>query len=126
MISAYKVVKLGGFVPVQSKRYLGEFEQMVLLAVLHLEDRAYGVRITKEIQLRSGREVSRGSLYVTFDRLEAKGLVDSSYGDASDTRGGRRRRYVRVTPEGVDALRESRQALTGLWNGLESMLDSRS
>ncbi len=106
-----------------TKRYLGEFEQMVLLASLHLGDEAYGVRLTQEIQERSGREVSRGALYVTFDRLEAKGLIASNYGDPSDTRGGRRRRYVSVTAQGLAALRESRQALMGLWRGLEAKLD---
>lgn len=105
------------------KRYLGEFEQMVLLAALHLGGEAYGVRLAQEIADRSGREVSRGALYVTFDRLEAKGLIASNYGDPSDRRGGRRRRYVSVTPLGLDALRESRAALLGLWEGLEAELD---
>ena len=109
-----------------TKRYLGEFEQMVLLAALHLKREAYGVRLTEEISDRSGREVSRGALYVTFDRLEKKGLIASRYGDANDTRGGRRRRYVRVTTEGLEALRESRQALMGLWRGLEAELDGRA
>ena len=106
------------------KRYLGEFEQMVLLASMHLRDEAYGVRITEEITERSGREVSRGALYVTFDRLEKKGLIESRYGDPSDTRGGRRRRYVKATRQGMEALRESRQALMGLWRGLEADLDA--
>ncbi len=96
---------------------------MVLLAALHLGDEAYGVRLTQEIVERSGREVSRGALYVTFDRLEAKAFIASHYGDPSDTRGGRRRRYVRVTARGLAALRESRQALMGLWRGLEAELD---
>lgn len=108
------------------KRYLGEFEQMVLLAALHLKGDAYGVRLTDEIAKRSGREVSRGALYVTFDRLENKGLIESRYGDANDTRGGRRRRYVQVTADGLAALRESRNALMGLWLGLEAELDGHA
>ena len=107
-----------------SKRYLGELEQMVLLAALRLRGGAYGVRITEEIRERSMRDVSRGSLYVTFNRLESKGLIESEFGDPSDTRGGRRRRYISVTPLGLEALRESRQALIGLWGGLETELDA--
>ena len=108
------------------KRYLGEFEQMVLLATLHLGERAYGIEIRDAIRARSGRDISRGSLYVTFDRLEKKGLVVSEYGDPSDTRGGRRRRYIKVTEAGVAALRESRRALLGLWEGLERTLDAEA
>jgi DNA-binding PadR family transcriptional regulator len=105
---------------------LGAFEQYVLLAVLHLGAEAYGVRISDEITRRSGRDVSRGSLYVTFDRLEAKGLIVSEYGDGSDKRGGRRRRYVSLTPTGVEALRGAREELMRLWEGLEGVLGERT
>lgn len=105
------------------KRYLGEFEQMVLLAVLGLEDNAYGVRIMEALEERVSREVSRGSLYITLDRLEAKGLLRSTLSDPTAARGGRRKRFVEVTPEGVRALAESRRALQELWRGLDSMLD---
>ena len=82
-----------------TKKYLGELEQMVLLAVLRLRGGAYGVRITEEILASSGRDVSRGSLYVTFNRLESKGLIASEFGDPSDTRGGRRRGWPGSAPD---------------------------
>ena len=106
-----------------SHKYLGAFEQMLLLAAMRLGDDAYGVRIVEEIRARSGRNVTRGSLYVTFDRLEAKGLIASSYRDSSDDRGGRRRRYIIVTEGGRLALREARSDLQGLGEGLEAELD---
>ena len=107
-------------------RYLGAFEQMLMLAALRLRGEAYGTRIAEEIRERSGRAVNRGSLYVTFDRLEARGLIESEYTSGDEPRRGRRRRIVRVTPTGLDALREARAALTGLWDGLEAELDGRA
>ena len=101
---------------------LGQFEQLVLLAVLHLEHKAYGVEIAAAIEERSGRSVSRSALYVTFDRLEAKGLLESHLQNATAERGGKLRRYVTVTPLGLQQLRESRTALMGMWQGLESIL----
>ncbi len=101
---------------------LGEFEQLVLLAVLHLDADAYGVAIASAIEERSGRPVSRSSLYVTFDRLEAKKYLKSALKPGGDARGDRMRRYVRVTPAGIRALRESREALLGMWRGLEAVL----
>ncbi len=101
---------------------LGQFEQLVLLAVLHLEHKAYGVEIAAAIEERSGRSVSRSALYVTFDRLEAKGLLESHLQNATPERGGKLRRYVTVTPLGLQQLRESRTALMGMWQGLESIL----
>lgn len=99
---------------------------MVMLAAHRLRGEAYGVRIKDEIEGRSGRQVSRGSLYVTFDRLEAKGMIESDYCDLADNRGGRMRRYVRVTDAGLGALSEARQALLGLWSGLEPELDAEA
>lgn len=104
---------------------LGEFEQLVLLAVLHLGDRAYGVEIVRTIEERTGRSVSRSSLYVTFDRLEAKGYLTSALKAGDPTRQGRMRRYVGVTSEGMSALRESRETLLGMWRGLEPVLEGR-
>lgn len=104
---------------------LGEFEQLVLLAVLHLGDDAYGVAIVDAIEERARRSVSRSSLYVTFDRLEAKGYLASELRTGSKSRGGKLRRYVTVTPDGLAALRESREALLGMWHGLEPMLEGR-
>jgi len=104
--------------------YLGEFEQMLLLAILRLDDEAYGVRLMEELEDRVGRSVSRGSVYVTMDRLEDKGWLASETSPARPERGGRPRRIVRVTPEGVGALRKSREALLTLWDGLEQALDA--
>ena len=99
--------------------YLGEFEQMLLLAALRLGDGAYGVALIKELEITVGRRVSRGSVYVTLDRLEEKGCVSSSLSPARAERGGRPRRIVKVTPEGVAQLRRSKDALQALWEGVE-------
>ncbi len=102
--------------------FLGEFEQMVLLAIIQLKDDAYGVRIREEIEQRVGREVARGALYTTLDRMESKGLVISSSGEKQADRGGRPRRYFTVSAAGLESLRESRKALLSLWSGIEGVL----
>ena len=103
--------------------YLGEFEQVLLLTILRLSDDAYGVRIMREIEASIGRRVSRGSVYVTLDRLEEKGWIQSASAPARSGRGGRPRRVVRVTLDGIAELRRSREALLTLWDGLERALD---
>ncbi len=103
--------------------YPGEFEQMLLLAVMRLRSEAYGIGLMEELESRAGRRVSRGSVYVTLDRLEDKGWIMSEMSASRPERGGRPRRIVRVTPAGVDALRKSRAALLSLWDGLEHALD---
>lgn len=105
-----------------SHQTLGEFEQMVLLAILHVGDDAYGVPIVDEIERRTGRSVSRAAVYVTLRRLEGKGLVASWMSDPTPERGGKARRCVRVAPEGVRLLRDSRLAMDRMWGGLESVL----
>ncbi len=100
---------------------LGDFEQLVLLAILHLGDEAYGPRIVDTIEEKGGRKISRSALYVTFDRLEAKRHLTSSLRHPSEERGGRMRRYVKVAPAGLDALRESRHVLEGMWRGLDAV-----
>ncbi|MCH7530627.1 MAG: helix-turn-helix transcriptional regulator [Gemmatimonadetes bacterium] len=105
--------------------YLGEFEQMLLLAAMRLEDEAYGVTLMRELESRVGRAVSRGSVYVTLDRLEDKGWIASELSASRQERGGRPRRIIRVTREGVAALQRSRAALLNLWDGLEDALDAR-
>ena len=102
--------------------FLGEFEQMLLLAAMRLGDDAYGVRLMEELEASVGRRVSRGSVYVTLDRIEDKGWIESETVEAAGNRGGRPRRVVRVTPEGKDVLRKSREALLTLWDGLEHAL----
>jgi PadR family transcriptional regulator, regulatory protein PadR len=97
---------------------LGEFEQMVLLAILQLGDDVYGVPIVDEIERRTGRSVSRAAVYVTLRRLEKKGLLESWMGEPIDERGGKARRMVRVRPEGRRLVLESRQAMDAMWEGL--------
>lgn len=101
---------------------LGEFEQIVLLAIVRLKGDVYGVPIVEEIERRTGRSVSRAAVYVTLRRLEAKGLVASWMSDPTPERGGKPRRLVRVEPEGARLLRESRRAMDGMWEGLDPAL----
>lgn len=101
--------------------YLGEFEQMLLLAALRLGEGAYGVALMKELERSVSRRVSRGSVYVTLDRLEEKGWVTSRLSGSRPERGGRPRRLVQVTPQGVAELRRSREALLTLWEGVEAL-----
>jgi DNA-binding PadR family transcriptional regulator len=101
---------------------LGEFEVVVLMAALHLGQDAFGSAIRTEIENRTGRTVSRGSVYITLDRLEEKGLLQSKLGDASPRRGGRPKRLFRVTPPGVKAVRHSVATLARMHRGLEPIL----
>ncbi len=105
-----------------SHQGLGEFEQMVLLAILRLDGDVYGVRIVEEIEARTGRSVSRPAVYVTLRRLEQKGLVSSWMSEPVPERGGKPRRFVRVEAEGERLLRESRRALERMWQGLSPAL----
>lgn len=100
---------------------LGEFEQSVLLAVLHLRDDAYGVAIRREIESRTRRPVAVGALYTALDRLERKGYVSSRMSDPTPERGGRSKRYFRTLAAGVRALRGSRDRLARMWKGLEDL-----
>ena len=102
---------------------LGGLEQMVvLLAVLHLEEGAYAVSIRRELERRSGKRVSRGALYTVLERLESKGYLSSHMGSPTSERGGRPKRFYRVTPSGVKAVKSSKETMIGLWRGLESVL----
>ena len=107
----------------QAKKFLGEFEQMVVAAILRLGDEAYGVSIIEEIAAHAGREVRSGALSLTLDRMERKGLLSSTLGDPSESRGGRARRYIRLTPEGLELARESREAMLSMWRDLEGAYD---
>jgi PadR family transcriptional regulator PadR len=106
--------------------HLGEFEQIVLLAVLRLGDDAYGVPIRREIEKRTRRSLTVGALYRTFDRLEEKGYVTSWFSDPIPERGGRSKRYFKVEPLGMRALRDSREALTAMWEGLDGQVTNGS
>jgi DNA-binding PadR family transcriptional regulator len=98
---------------------LGEFEQMILLAVLQCGDDAYGVTVLEELANRSKRRVASGAIYMTLDRLEKKGLLVSRLSDPTAERGGRAKRCYKVTKPAVAALKHSRRALISLWDGLE-------
>ena len=98
---------------------LGEFELIVLLAVLQLGEQAYGVPVREEILRRTGRDVARGAVYVTLDRLSRKGYLRSRLGEATAERGGRPKRYFEMTARGSRALRESLAALERMREGLE-------
>lgn len=98
---------------------LGEFEHVVLLAVLRLGDAAYGVTVRDELSRRTGREPARGALYVTLDRLESKGYLESRFGSGEPGRGGRPRRYFSLTTEGLATLDRTRRTFLALWQGIE-------
>jgi DNA-binding PadR family transcriptional regulator len=100
-------------------RSLGEFEQIVLLAVLRLGDEAYGVTILAEIAAKTGRNPSPGALYTTLHRMEDKGLVTFRDGSPTPERGGRAKRFVAVTREGRNALASAQSAFQSLLDGLD-------
>ncbi len=102
---------------------LGEFEQIVLLAVLRRGDNAYGASVRKELRARTDRTIARGALYVTLERLERKGLLTSKMGAATPERGGKAKRYYGLSAEGLTLLRQSGRDLMSLWQGYESVLD---
>jgi PadR family transcriptional regulator PadR len=97
---------------------MGEFEQLVLLALLRLANDAYGMEVRLEIERRTGREVSYGAVYTTLDRLERKGFVAHRVGEATGERGGRARKYFHVCPAGREALADTRRTLAGMWEGV--------
>jgi DNA-binding PadR family transcriptional regulator len=101
---------------------IGEFEHLVLLAILRLEGDAYAPEILEEIETRTGRRASRGSIYVTLDRLEEKGLLRSEIEAGAPARGGHPRRQLHLTPAGIEALRDSWEALLRMWRGVEERL----
>ena len=102
--------------------YLGEFEQQVLLVILRLKDEAYGPDISRELEARAGRRVSRGALYTTFDRLEDKGLIRWRTVPGSAARDGLPRRLYAVSAAGMAALRAARDVVRKLWDGLDARL----
>jgi DNA-binding PadR family transcriptional regulator len=97
---------------------MGEFETLVLLAVLRLGNRAYGMEIREEIERRTRRAVSYGAVYTALDRLERKGFVSFDLGDPTPERGGKARKYFRVGRAGAEALRNTRHALGVMWEGV--------
>jgi PadR family transcriptional regulator, regulatory protein PadR len=108
------------------KRYdaLGEFEQSVLLAIAHLGADAYGMTVRREIERRTGRPVAVGALYTALDRLERKGYVSSSMSDPTPERGGRSKRHFHLRAAGAGALRQARERMNRMWDGLPENLKS--
>src|SRR5471032_421917 len=105
--------------------YLGEFEHIVVLALLRLEERAYGVTVRQEIELRTRREVSIGAVYATLDRLETKGYVKSLRGDPTPERGGRSKRFFRVSGKGLEAVNRTQRALQKMTQGLAFFISAQ-
>ncbi|HEX3941198.1 MAG TPA: PadR family transcriptional regulator [Acidobacteriaceae bacterium] len=105
---------------------LGEFEQVVLLAILRLDKEAYGVTIRSEIASCTGREPAPGALYTTLDRMESKGIVRSWLGEATPQRGGRPKRYFAVTKAGRAALIHAQKSYQRLLQGLDLLGDANA
>jgi len=101
--------------------YLGDFDLMVLLALMRLDENAYGVPISQEIERQSGREAALGTIYAALERLEENGLVSSELGRPTPERGGRAKRFFHITKKGLREVREARRALINLWRGLEEL-----
>jgi len=97
---------------------LGEFEHLVMLAILRLAADAYGMRVRREIAGRTGRDVTIGAVYATLDRLEAKGLVSSRMGEPTAERGGRAKRSFRLTGAGIEAVNRAQESLLSMLDGI--------
>lgn len=104
-----------------SREALGNFELMVLLAILRVGEDAYGVPIARELEESSGKNVLLGSVYAALDRLETKGLVSSRVGDPTPERGGRAKKFFKVTAKGLREVRDAQRTLVKLWRGLPAL-----
>ena len=109
------------------REFLGGFELLVLLALIQLgDDEAYGVPIAHAIEENSGRDVALGSVYLTLERLERKGLVTSRLGEPTPERGGRAKTYFRITAQGLRDVRRTRETLISLWHGVPQLEGTRA
>jgi PadR family transcriptional regulator, regulatory protein PadR len=106
--------------------YLGNFDLLLLLALLRLGDDAYGVTIAQELEEQTGREVVVASVYARLESLQERGLVASSLGDPTPERGGRAKRYFHITGAGIREIRDARRALTNMWKGLPELKGERA
>jgi len=104
-------------------KHLGEFEHLLLLAIMRQGNDISGSEVTGELTRRTGRAPARGTMYVTLDRLERKGYLSSAMGDPSPERGGKAKRLYAITPAGLEVLKQSGQALQAMWQGYESLLE---
>ncbi|MDJ0652513.1 MAG: helix-turn-helix transcriptional regulator [Xanthomonadales bacterium] len=102
------------------EKYLGEFEFLVIAALLRLGKNAYGVSVRSEIKKRTGRQVSFGAVYTTLDRLESKSLVRSRSGEATPSRGGRPKKHFEVTARGVDAMKRTLESVQSMVDGIDT------
>lgn len=102
---------------------VGEFEHLVLLAILRLGDHAYGASVYEELAEHTDRGVLRPAVYNALRRLEAKGLITSELGEPTPERGGRAKRFFRLERPGVTVLQESRRTLLSMWDGVAAVLD---
>ena len=107
------------------KTYLGEFEQMVLLAILQGGENANALEIRRELEASAHRKVTKGAFYTTLDRLEKKNYLTWEARVAEGGRGGHPQRHFTVTPEGIAELQKAKAALTRLWRGLDGVLEVR-
>jgi len=103
---------------------VAEFELRVLLTVHRLSHDAYAIGVHDDLQRRAGQKTSLGAVYITLDRLERKGLLDSRLGDPSPARGGRAKRYYRLTRQGLVTMREECRVMRRLWDGLDVAADN--
>jgi PadR family transcriptional regulator PadR len=108
------------------RSYLGEFEELVLLAVAMFDGQAYGVGITHEIIEQTGRSVRLNQVHASLHRLEEKGMVTSKMGDPTPERGGRRKRFFRITAYGQQTLQEIQNVRVRMWNAVSSTLKPSS
>lgn len=97
---------------------MGHFQALVMLAILRLGNRAYGMEVREEIERRTGREASYGAVYTVLDRLESKGWVSFELGEPTPERGGRAKKYFRVEAAGREALRDARRVSGVVWDGV--------
>lgn len=105
----------------RKRTYPGPFELMAMLALMRLGQDAYGVPIFREIEKQCGREIALGSVYAALERLEEKGFVTSELGESTPERGGKAKKYFRITVKGLREVRETRRALNNLWHGLPQL-----
>lgn len=103
------------------RRLLTDFELMILLAILRLDGEAYGVSVAGELEDRAGRPTTLGAVYLALERLHDNGLVSYELGEATPARGGRAKKFFRVTPKGLRAVRAAQQAFVALWTGLPAL-----
>jgi PadR family transcriptional regulator PadR len=103
------------------RQFLTDFELMVLLAILRVGENAYGVPVAREIEATGKRTVLLGAVYAALDRLQRAGLISSTLGEPTPERGGRAKRFVRVTAKGLRAIKDTQRALTALWTNVPAL-----